>query len=211
MGKYDVMQVCLNGHTITDRYRSAPEFRQSKCGECGEDTIHRCPECNEPIRGRYQVEGVVNAMGTKSPKPYCHECGEAYPWTDDTEQFTDVDSAVLDDELAARALTEYEDGHYQSAVQTSFVVLEERVRDVGGFRQSKHGAELMTDAFRPGGPLAVGETESEKEGTMLLFRGSVMALRNPVSHRFTDEIDQEYARDVIHTVNLLLRVIRENN
>jgi hypothetical protein len=38
-----------------------------------------------------------------------------------------------------------------------------------------------------------------------------MALRNPVGHRFVDEIDEDYARDVIHTVNLLLRVLETNS
>lgn len=104
-------------------------------------------------------------------------------------------------------MTEYEDGHYQSAVRTSFVVLEERVRELGGFRESDHGASLMTEASHPDGPLAMGKTESEKEGTILLFRSVVMALRNPVSHRFVNEVDEDYARDVIHTVNLLLRVM----
>jgi hypothetical protein len=88
--------------------------------------------------------------------------------------------------------------------------LEERVRDLGEFRESDHGASLMTEAFHPDGPLAMGKTEAEKEGTMLLFRSAVMALRNPVGHRFVDEIDEEYARDVIHTVNLLLRVMESD-
>lgn len=69
----------------------------------------------------------------------------------------------------------------------------------------------MTEAFRPDGPLAMGKTEAEKEGSMLLYRSAIMALRNPVSHRFVDEIDKDYARDVIHTVNLLLRVIDANS
>jgi len=207
MGHYDVMQVCLNGHKITDKYLSSPQFRQSKCDQCGEDTIHECPECGTPLRGEYLVDGVIDMTPGPDPKEYCHECGTSYPWADEGEEFTDVDSSVLDDELAAKALTEYEDGHYQSAVRTSFVVLEERVRDLGGFRESDHGTNLMTEAFHPAGPLAMGKTESEKEGTMLLYRSAVMALRNPVSHRFVDEVDEGYARDVINTVNLLLRVI----
>ena len=210
MGQYDVMQVCLNGHKITDSYLSSPEFRQPKCDKCGEDTIHECPECGTPIRGEYQVEGVVDMTSGPDPKDYCHQCGASYPWADKAEDFADVDASVLDEELAAKALTEYEDGHYQSAVRTSFVVLEERVRKLGGFRESDHGAGLMTEAFRPDGPLAMGKTESEKEGTMLLFRSVVMALRNPVSHRFVNEVDEDYARDVIHTVNLLLRVMDSN-
>lgn len=200
-----MMQVCLNGHKITSNYDSAPEFRQSKCDKCGSDTIHECPECGEPIRGEYHVEGVTSLMAGPDPKDYCHKCGEPYPWVDQGDDFTEVDSSVLDSELAKRALSEYEDGHYQSAVRTSFIVLEERVRKQASYDASYHGSDLMTDAFRPGGPLAMGKTGAEEEGTMLLYRSAIMALRNPVGHRFVDEIDRDYARDVIHTVNLLLR------
>lgn len=167
----------------------------------------RMPECGTPIRGEYQVDGVVDMTPGPDPKDYCHDCGASYPWADEAEDFADVNSSVLDDELAAKAMTEYEDGHYQSAVRTAFIILEERVREAGDFRENDHGTDLMTDAFRPGGPLAMGKTESEKEGTMLLYRSAMMALRNPASHRFVDEVDEDYARDVIHTVNLLLRVM----
>lgn len=207
MGRYETMQVCLNGHTITDSYESSPAMRQSRCDECGEETITRCPNCNTRIRGEYKTEGVVAITGLKEPSDHCHECGEPYPWADDTQEFSDVDSSVLDPELVEEAVDKYEDGHYQAAVQMAFVVLEERVRDGSGYDHGQHGTELMTDAFRPDGPLAMGETEAEKEGTMLLYRSAMMALRNPGSHRFVDEIDEDYARDVIHTVNLLLRFL----
>ena len=45
---------------------------------------------------------------------------------------------------------------------------------------------------------------------MFLYRGAFQALRNPVSHRFVEEVDEDYARDGIHTVNLLLRLLDEN-
>lgn len=205
------MQVCENGPKITDIYRSSPELRQNSCDKCGADTIHTCPECDTPIQGRYDVEGVVSLTRGPEPKDHCHECGVPYPWATDGEEFTEVDSSVLDPELADRALSEYEDGHYQSSVRTAFVVLEERVREKGRFQQEDHGADLMTDAFHPDGPLAMGSTNAEEEGTMLLYRSAVLVLRNPVSHRFIDEVDKDYARDVLHTVNLLLRVLEENH
>lgn len=210
MGHYETLQVCLNGHPIVDTYESSPERRQSRCDECGAETIIECPNCGERIRGDYQMEGVTALTGITEPNDYCHSCGEPYPWQDDTAAFVDVDSSVLDDELAAKAVDKYEDGHYQAAVQMAFVVLEERVRERSGFDHDAHGAELMTDAFRPDGPLARGETDAEKEGTMLLYRSAMIALRNPVGHRFVDSIDENYARDVLHTVNLLLRSIDES-
>jgi len=212
MGTYDVMQVCENGHKITHSYREHPEHRQSACDQCGADTIHQCqnPECEEPIRGKYRVEGVISPGGPDPPER-CHECGEPYPWIDETDQFAEIDASVLDDELAERCLSEYESGHYQSAVRTAFTVLEERVRDRGEFPQGVSGANLMLQAFNAeDGPLSFGETEGEQDGVMFLYRGAFQALRNPVSHRFVEEVDEDYARDAIHTVNLLLRLLDEN-
>jgi len=210
MGTYDVMQVCLNGHKITHTYKSNPELQQDHCDECGEETIHECPKCGTPIRGEYLVEGAFFSGGPEPPE-YCHECGESYPWAREGEKFANVDSSVLDEELAERVLSIYENGQYQDVVRNAFIVLEERVRDKGGFSEDKCGVNLMTESFNPAdpGPLAMGKTNSEKEGTMLLYRSVFMALRNPVSHRFIEEIDQDYARDIIHTVNLLLRSIDE--
>lgn len=212
MGTYDVMQVCENGHKITAYYNKHPEHRQSACDQCGADTIHRCPnsDCGVTIRGKYKVDGVISARSPDPPER-CHECGEPYPWSDDANQFVEVDSSVLDDELAERCLSEYESGHYQSTVRTAFTVLEERVREGGGFPQAISGAELMLQAFNADdGPLSFGQTDGERDGVMFLYRGAFQALRNPVSHRFVEEVDKEYARDAIHTVNLLLRLLDEN-
>lgn len=212
MGTYDIMQVCENGHKITHSYRKHPEHRQPACDECGSDTIHECQnsECEEPIRGKYRVEGVVSPGGPDPPEN-CHACGEPYPWAGGADQFAEVDSTVLDTELADRCLSEYESGHYQSAVRTAFTVLEERIRDEGEFPQEVSGANLMLQAFNADdGPLSFGQTEGEQDGVMFLYRGAFQALRNPVSHRFVEEVDEDYARDAIHAVNLLLRLLDEN-
>lgn len=77
---YDVQQVCLNGHQITDQYNKYPQHRQDHCSECGAKTIHECPECEQPIRGFYNVSGVVTFRSTDVPS-HCKNCGEPYPWT----------------------------------------------------------------------------------------------------------------------------------
>ena len=83
MGSYDVAQICLNGHVITDRARRAPERMQKFCKNCGEPTITDCPNCKTLIRGHYQVEGVITVSGHGPTAPsFCHECGKAYPWTE---------------------------------------------------------------------------------------------------------------------------------
>ena len=80
MGTYDVAQICLNGHVITARAKSA-ERRQEFCTECGEKTITSCQNCNARIKGHYDVPGVI-AIGVKYNKPkYCEKCGHPFPWT----------------------------------------------------------------------------------------------------------------------------------
>jgi hypothetical protein len=76
---YDVMQVCMNGHKITEYAISQPESRQKFCELCGAETIDKCPECNTTIRGFRHIEGVFHTSKKAVPK-YCIECGAAYPW-----------------------------------------------------------------------------------------------------------------------------------
>lgn len=124
-------------------------------------------------------------------------------------EFSNLQSSDFDEELAERAISQYQDGHYQSAVQTAFIILEERVREMGDFSREVHGDDLMTDAFNPnGGEIVMGDTDGEQQGIMFLYRGAMLSLRNPTSHRFVEEVDEDYARDALHTVNLLLRLLK---
>ena len=118
----------------------------------------------------------------------------------------------LDEELQRRAVSEFESCHFQSSVRTAFTVLEERVRELGEYSETEYGASLIQNAFHPSdGKLAFGESSGERDGVMFLYRGAFQALRNPASHRFIESVDEDYARDAILTVNLLLRLLEENN
>lgn len=80
MGRYDVMQVCLNGHQITDSYNRYPEFRKDYCPKCGAETINKCPSCGKPIKGEYHVSGII--LSRKTPIPViCEYCGSDFPWS----------------------------------------------------------------------------------------------------------------------------------
>lgn len=121
-------------------------------------------------------------------------------------------SERLDEVLQRRAVTEFESQHFQSSVRTAFTVLEERVRELGEYPDTEYGTGLIQKAFHPeDGRLAFGESTGERDGVMFLYRGAFQALRNPVSHRFIESVDEDYARDAIHTVNLLLRLLHENH
>lgn len=87
--------ICLNGHVISHSNANAETF----CSQCGNVTYSACPQCNSPIRGVYDVQGVAVLGHRDYKKPYyCHNCGAPYPWTQKI-----LDNAVellsLDDEL----------------------------------------------------------------------------------------------------------------
>ena len=75
---YDAMQVCLNGHVITDEAVTHDEKQKPFCPDCGAETIIYCPECQETIPGAYKDSGhITHALHAPNN---CHECGTAYPW-----------------------------------------------------------------------------------------------------------------------------------
>lgn len=96
MGYYNQAQICLNGHIITRSINRSPELGEKFCSICGAETIRECLKCRTPIRGRYQVEGIVDLTTHEYSAPaYCHNCGEPYPWTEDALESTRM---ILDEE-----------------------------------------------------------------------------------------------------------------
>jgi hypothetical protein len=76
----DVMQVCRNGHVITDLLRTCPERALTHCHRCGAATIDRCPTCGHELPGAIAVPGL-QPIGVRQPPCYCPTCGAAFPWT----------------------------------------------------------------------------------------------------------------------------------
>ncbi|WP_292347977.1 DUF2321 domain-containing protein [Methanoregula sp. PtaB.Bin085] len=84
---FDVQQICLNGHMITDSYQNDPSSRKQFCPLCGAKKITSCPKCNSKIKGReYFLEkgnyGVdVTSIGAIVPT-FCESCGDPFPWSE---------------------------------------------------------------------------------------------------------------------------------
>jgi hypothetical protein len=76
----DVMQVCRNGHVITDLLRSHPEQARTHCDRCGAVTIDHCPTCGHELSGAFVVPGL-QPVGVHPAPSYCSACGAAFPWT----------------------------------------------------------------------------------------------------------------------------------
>src|SRR4051812_6102597 len=79
----DVMQVCWNGHVITDLLRAYPERGRDHCDRCGAQTLHRCLTCGQELPGAIPVPGLT-PVGECRPPRYCSECGAAFPWARET-------------------------------------------------------------------------------------------------------------------------------
>jgi hypothetical protein len=77
----DVMQVCRNGHVITDLLRSSPERGLAHCDRCGAGTLERCPTCGQELPGAVGVPGL-RPLGARRPPLYCSTCGAAFPWAE---------------------------------------------------------------------------------------------------------------------------------
>jgi len=75
----DVMQVCLNGHVITDRLRGFPERGRRHCDRCGALTLSTCQTCGVELPGALPVPGL-EPVGTLAAPMACPICGAAFPW-----------------------------------------------------------------------------------------------------------------------------------
>jgi len=84
------------------------------------------------------------------------------------------------------------------------VILEERLRSIGGIGGESVGRDLVNKVFGKNGVLAEQfDSESEREGYRDLFAGIVGAFRNPSGHRLVDPNPHEGGAYILF-VNLLL-------
>jgi len=76
----DAMQVCRNGHVITDLLRTRPERGLTHCDRCGAVTMDRCETCGCELPGAAVVPGL-QPVGMRPAPAFCSACGAAFPWT----------------------------------------------------------------------------------------------------------------------------------
>jgi hypothetical protein len=77
----DTMQVCLDGHVITDSLVESPHLGKKRCPKDGTETISACPTCGNAIPGTMHYAHSVMIAPLPPPPERCEHCGEALPWT----------------------------------------------------------------------------------------------------------------------------------
>ncbi len=126
-----------------------------------------------------------------------------------------ADVTNLDDELKQRVLPILGAGSadpklWDSAVRTAGVILEERLRNVGGIADTgRVGRDLVNDVFGNGGNLAGRfSLDAERQGYRDLYAGVVGAFRNPYAHRLMDPAPEDGGAFIVF-VNLLLKMLED--
>ena len=76
--EYDVAQICVNGHEINSSSVKYPQYNKKFCDKCGAETITKCRQCGENIKGYYH--SFVSLAPYRIPS-FCDNCGKSYPWT----------------------------------------------------------------------------------------------------------------------------------
>lgn len=97
----DVMQVCRNGHVITDLLRTYPERGLSHCHRCGSATVDRCSTCGMALPGAIRVPGL-EPIGGRRPPLHCATCGAPYPWARKPAHAPAADAFVTLEKLLRR-------------------------------------------------------------------------------------------------------------
>ena len=129
------------------------------------------------------------------------------------------DTSNLDLELNERSVPPLRTGSsnpkmWDTSFRTAVVILEERLRDVGGIAVPESiGRGLVNDVVAVNGTLADRFSGSESEGYRDLYAGIVGVFRNVYGHRVVDPTPEDAGAFIVF-VNLLLErleVLRETD
>ncbi|MDD3262480.1 MAG: TIGR02391 family protein [Candidatus Absconditabacteria bacterium] len=110
----------------------------------------------------------------------------------------------------------FDDGHYSSSVLEAMKLVNNKVKEIvkNSAGQEFDGAPLMDRAFSLGSPIIKlsdlsGQTEKDiQQGYMALFKGAMLAIRNPKAHDYI-QLEKEKAIHFLFLANLLLMRLKE--
>lgn len=120
-----------------------------------------------------------------------------------------INPELIHQSIRSEVWIELSRGQYGDAVFKAMRAVEERVRSAGGYASSDLGVDLVRKAFKPdNGPLAdASALFSEREGIQQLFAGSILAYKNPPSHRSSTIGAADEAFEIVILASHLLRII----
>jgi uncharacterized protein (TIGR02391 family) len=99
-------------------------------------------------------------------------------------------------------------GHYRQALLDACIAIDNAVRDKSQLAGS--GTRLMEAAFSPGNPiLKIGDSTDEQQGFLSLFRGLMLAVRNPKAHSLGGTADAQRALEWLSFASVLMRNLDE--
>lgn len=102
----------------------------------------------------------------------------------------------------------FADGHYRQALLEAYIAVDTAVREKSHLTGS--GTRLMETAFSPGNPvLKIGDSPDEQQGFLALFRGAMLAIRNPKAHSLKGTHDAQRALEWLSFASVLLRNLDE--
>lgn len=102
----------------------------------------------------------------------------------------------------------YATGHYRQALLDAYIAVDRAVQQKSQLAGS--GTRLMETAFSPGNPvLKIGDSADEQQGFLSLFRGAMLAIRNPKAHSLGGTHDAQRALEWLSFASVLLRNLDE--
>ena len=126
------------------------------------------------------------------------------------------DEMVTSRELVDASRKMFADGHYATAVEKSFVCLNNKIKEKSGLND-KDGADLMRMAFSAKSPvLALNSFQSQSDkneqlGYMEIFAGVMIGIRNPRAHDHILKDDPEVALELLILANHLMRIVEKSS
>lgn len=131
---------------------------------------------------------------------------EALPVPASSHQAANLSNLHPTIQRAASSL--YATGHYRQALLDAYIAVDRAVQQKSQLTGS--GTRLMETAFSPGNTvLKIGESTDEQQGFLSLFRGAMLAIRNPKAHSLGGTHDAQRALEWLSFASVLLRNLDE--
>jgi predicted nucleotide-binding protein len=165
--RYDIMQVCENGHKITGFAKSQPESRRKYCPACGAATLMACRNCQEPIKGYLHIPTAIYDDETLPPV-FCEECSEAFPWTAKVQAEKETNMA----QASNRVFIVH--GHAEDMKQAAARVLTTLGLDPIILHEQPNEGRTIIEKF---------ETHAEAGFAVVLLSGDDMAYPASIEHK----------------------------